>query len=234
MRFFSILTLSIALSPVACVIVDGGTDDVADDDGNTTDTTDGGGVCMDSMTLDPVLSYTIDGNSSADLTATCSVAAANVGDGVMNLELDCLDGDDVAHAVLLTAPAVAAPSLEVGASGLSLTTERDGTDEISSGPTFELADDLGLLVGEVVWAYGPETLGPASVHYASHCPADPEDLSTGSGFVDTTTLGGDHYEVFVGEPQTISDGDLQWELIATDTQDVCCHGALYSAALIRH
>lgn len=241
MSLRSILVLGLGLCTVlnltACDAEPGETDTDADAETETGET--GGepnGACVEFTALDLIVAVTVDGETKIPtLSGTCELSDMSFADASLSLSLSCVDALQVAHAVEISAPAEQIPTgLEIGAS-LGIELQQDGSDEFGDGAQVLIRDAAGPLLAQIDSSNDGATWGPISVRYASYCaPSDPESVETRYGYVRAEVEGVDEpYEVFVGAPQIISDGQLEWDLHALNAKDICCHGSTIDAALIR-
>lgn len=243
MSLRSIIVLGLGLSTVlnltACDAEPGDTDTDTNADAETeTGDTEGepNGACVEFTALDLIVAVTVDGETKIPtLSASCELSDMSFADASLSLSLSCVDAMEVAYAVEISAPAEQIPTgLEIGAS-VELELQQDGSFELGDGPKVLVSDAAGPILAQIDYSYAGATWGPISVRYASYCtPLGEESVETRYGYVKAEVEGVDEpYEVFVGEPQIVSDGELEWDLHALDAKDVCCHGSTIDAALIR-
>jgi hypothetical protein len=108
--------------------------------------------------------------------------------------------------------------------------------ETNPGPTFELYDDDGLIIGAVTDTRSDVTINGVHMTVDTDCAEMDEDgtpLQPTAGYV-TASLGGEQVRVEVGEPVTVDiDGHAYDIWVTTATANPCCEGDLMSAAIIR-
>lgn len=192
---------------------------------------DGGGQCIDNPPKPTVVSVTsLDDDSVRDFDGSCTLSDLSH-DGLRStLVLACPDDGETLDLEIQAVGDSLPPALSVGESyelhlyrGFEI-----GDPELD----LILSDASGPIIAAVDYSYGPVTWGPFDLRFATDCPKSDDIDASVDGFV-RFSRDDTRYDVYVGAPELIRDGELSWTAYAGSADDGCCHGSMFSAAMVR-